>query len=410
MTDSAPTPSASALPAATLRLKKNEERRLKAGHEWIYANEVDTSEGSFKDLPAGTPCLVTDHRGKPLGRALLSPHSLIAGRLYSRDAKQEPSRSFFKKRIEQALELRQRLYAEPYYRLAYGEADGLPGLVVDRFGDTLVVQIGTAGMEAHLDTLVSALEAVVRPTNIVLRNEAAVRELEGLSRYTRAALGTVPESVSLVENGVAFEAPLAEGQKTGWFFDHRVARARMAELAKDARVLDVFSYCGGWSVQAAVAGAAEVTAVDSSALALDYLHRNAERNGVQDRMRTLEGDAVAAMKELAADGEKFDLVVLDPPAFIKRRKDFKNGLAGYHAINELALRLVKPGGYLISASCSMHLPADKLLDVIRSSARHIDRSLQVLGYQGQGPDHPVHPAIPETAYLKSWLVRTLFRF
>lgn len=393
-----------------LRLKKNEERRLKAGHEWIYANEVDTSGGPIKELPAGTACLVQDSRGKALGRALLSPHSLIAGRLYSRDAKQEPSRAFFKKRVELALELRERLYADPSYRLIYGEADGLPGVVVDRFGDTLVVQVGTAGMEAHLDTLVSALDALVQPANIVLRNEAAVRELEGLPLYSRAAKGNVPESVSVMENGVAFEAPLAEGQKTGWFFDHRVARARMAPLAKGARVLDVFSYCGGWGIQAAVAGADEVTAVDSSGLALEYLHRNAELNGVQDRMRTLEGDAVAAMKELAAAGEKFDLVILDPPAFIKRKKDFKNGLAGYHAINELALRLVKPGGYLVSASCSMHLPADKLLDVMRSAARHIDRQLQILGYEGQGPDHPVHPSIPETAYLKSWFARVLFRF
>ncbi len=184
----------------------------------------------------------------------------------------------------------------------------------------------------------------------------------------------------------------------------------MAPLAKGARVLDVFAYCGGWGVQAALAGAREVTGVDSSGLALDFMHRNAELNGVGDRLRTLEGDAVAAMKELIADGEKFDLVILDPPAFIKRRKDFKNGLAGYHAINELAVRLVKPGGYLVSASCSMHLPADKLLDVVRASARHIDRALQVIGQEGQGPDHPIQPAMPETAYLKSWFTRLLFRF
>ena len=159
-----------------------------------------------------------------------------------------------------------------------------------------------------------------------------------------------------------------------------------------------------------MAGAAEVTGIDSSSLALEYMHRNAEMNGVAEQLHTLEGDATTAMKQLLADGEKFDLVILDPPAFIKRRKDFKSGLAGYHAINELAVRLVKPGGYLISASCSMHLPADKLLDVVRSSARHIDRSLQVIGFEGQGPDHPVHPAIPETAYLKSWFARLLFRF
>lgn len=397
-------------PTPILRLKKNEERRLRAGHEWIYANEVDTAETPLRTLPAGAACLVQDHRGKTLGRALLSPHSLIVARLYSRDASREPDAAFFKQRVEQALALRETLFEHPCYRLIHGEADGLPGLVVDRFGDTLVVQVGTAGMEAHLDTLVAALDTVIAPVNIVLRNEAAVRELEELPLYTRAAKGEVPESVSLVENGVAFEAPLAEGQKTGWFFDHRVARARMAPLAKNARVLDVFSYCGGWGVQAAVAGASEVTAIDSSTIALDYLHRNAERNGVQDKVRTLEGDAVAGMKELAGAGEKFDLVILDPPAFIKRKKDFKNGLAGYHAINELALRLVKPGGFLVSASCSMHLPAERLLEVMRSSARHIDRSLQILGYEGQGPDHPMHPSIPETAYLKSWFARVMFRF
>ncbi|MBM7335266.1 class I SAM-dependent rRNA methyltransferase [Alloalcanivorax marinus] len=393
-----------------LRLRKNEERRLKAGHDWIYANEVDTGETPVKSLPAGAAARVEDARGKPLGRALLSPNSLIVGRLYSRDPEQEPSRSFFKKRIEQALALRETLFPAPGYRLVHGEADGLPGLVVDRYDDTLVLQAGTAGMEAHLDTVVSALDAVLSPTNIVVRNEAGVRELEDLPLYTRALKGDVPESVTLSENGGRFTAPLREGQKTGWFFDHRAARARMAPLARDARVLDVFAYCGGWGVQAALAGAREVTGVDSSGLALDYMHRNAELNGVGDRLRTLEGDAVAAMKELIADGEKFDLVILDPPAFIKRRKDFKNGLAGYHAINELAVRLVKPGGYLISASCSMHLPADKLLDVMRASARHIDRALQIIGQEGQGPDHPVQPAMPETAYLKSWFGRLLFRF
>ncbi len=393
-----------------LRLRKNEERRLKAGHDWIYANEVDSGETPVKSLPAGAAARVEDARGKPLGRALLSPNSLIVGRLYSRDPEQEPSRSFFKKRIEQALALRETLFDAPGYRLVHGEADGLPGLVVDRYDDTLVLQAGTAGMEAHLETVVSALDALLSPTNIVVRNEAGVRELEDLPLYTRALKGEVPESVTLSENGGRFTAPLREGQKTGWFFDHRSARARMAGLAKDARVLDVFAYCGGWGVQAALAGAREVTGVDSSGLALDYMHRNAELNGVGDRLRTLEGDAQTAMKELIADGEKFDLVILDPPAFIKRRKDFKNGLAGYHAINELAVRLVKPGGYLISASCSMHLPADKLLDVMRASARHIDRALQIIGQEGQGPDHPIQPAMPETAYLKSWFGRLLFRF
>ena len=331
-----------------------------------------------------------------------------SGGIKTRHVKQELSRSFFKKRIEQALALRETLFEEPSYRLIFGEADGLPGLVVDRFGDVLVVQTGSGAMEAHLDTIVSALDAVLSPTHIIAKNEAAAREIEGMERYTKALKGDLVDEVSLTENGAHFVAPLAEGQKTGWFYDHRSARQAMAPLARGARVLDVFSYCGGWGVQAALAGAESVTCVDASETATDYVHRNAELNGVADKVGSIQGDAFAAMKQLIADGEKYDLVVLDPPAFVKRKKDFKNGLAGYHAINELALRLIKPGGYLISASCSMHMPADRLLDVIHSSARHIDRSVQVIGYQGQGPDHPVHPAIAETAYLKTWFCRVLF--
>lgn len=390
-----------------IRLRKNEERRLKAGHLWVYANEIDTRHTPLKDLSAGT-CVVEDSRGKPLGRALLSPHSLIAARLYSRDVKQALSRSFFKKRIEQALTLREQLFDDACYRLIYGEADGLPGLVVDRFNDVLVVQTGSGAMEAHLDVIVSALDAVLAPTHIIAKNEAAAREIEGLDRYTKALKGELLDEISLTENGATFVAPLAEGQKTGWFYDHRAARQKMQALAKGARVLDVFSYCGGWGVQAALAGAESVTCVDGSEIATDYVHRNAQLNGVADTVGSIQGDAFAAMKQLIADGEKYDLVVLDPPAFIKRKKDFKNGLAGYHAINELAMRLVKPGGYLVSASCSMHMPAERLLEVVHSSARHIDRSIQVVGYEGQGPDHPVHPAIAETAYLKTWFCRVLF--
>lgn len=393
-----------------IRLRKNEERRLKAGHLWIYANEIDTRQTPLKELPAGAACVVEDSRGKPLGRALLSPHSLIAARVYSRDVKQELSRSFFKKRIEQALALRETLFSDPCYRLIYGEADGLPGLVVDRFNDVLVVQTGSGAMEAHLDVIVSALDAVLSPSHIIAKNEAAAREIEGMDRYTRALKGELLDNVSLTESGAHFTAPLAEGQKTGWFYDHRAARQKVAPLAKGARVLDVFSYCGGWGVQAALAGAESVTCVDASEAAIEYVHRNAELNGVGDKVGSIQGDAFAAMKQLIADGEKYDLVILDPPAFVKRKKDFKNGLAGYHAINELAMRLVKPGGYLVSASCSMHMPASRLLDVIHSSARHIDRSIQIIGYEGQGPDHPVHPAIAETAYLKSWICRVNFSY
>ena len=303
--------------------------------------------------------------------------------------------------------MREALFADGCYRLVFGEADGLPGLVVDRFGDTLVVQTGTVGMEQRLPLLTEALAQVTGCSNIVLKNDAAAREQEGLPLYVKAALGELPAQVELQENGLTFKAPLAAGQKTGWFYDHREARARFHALAKDKRVLDVFSYCGAWGVGAAAAGAASVTCVDASQPALDQVMENAALNGVADKLTCLKGDAQQVMKQLLAAGEKFDLIVLDPPAFIKRKKDFKQGLAGYHQINELALRLVKPGGLLVSASCSMHLPADELLKLVQSGARHVDRRLQVLGLVGQAADHPVHPAIAETSYLKSWFLRVL---
>ena len=391
----------------TLRLRRGEERRLRSGHLWIYSNEVDTERTPLKGLPAGVEVVIEDHRGKPLGRAYANPQSLICARLFSRDPQQGLSGSLLKKRIADAISFRERLFPEQCYRAVFGEADGLPGLVIDRYRDLFVLQSGTAGMEAVQDRVADILVAQHGARAVVARNESSIRELEGLEAYTRALHGELPDEVSLSENGVEYSAPLAGGQKTGWFFDHRAARRQLMPLAKGARVLDVFAYCGAWGVLAATQGATEVTCLDSSAAALDYVHRNAGANGVADRVQSLHADAFAGMKELAAAGEKFDIVVLDPPAFIKRRKDAKNGLAGYHAINELAVRLVAPGGILVSASCSMHLPAAQLLDVVRASARHIDRFAQVFAQAGQAEDHPVHPAIPETAYLKSWFARIL---
>lgn len=394
-------------PVPVIRLKKNEERRLKAGHLWVYSNEVDTGRTPLKELPVGGEAVVEDSHGKPLGRAMVNPHSLICARLFSRSPKQTLSKSFLKKRIEQAVTLRERLFPANSYRAVFGEADGLPGLVVDRYGDVFVLQTGTAGMEAVQDQVAEALDALYSPSAIVAANQAGVRELEGLERYTRALKGELPETVSLEENGIAFRAPLAEGQKTGWFYDHRAARRRLEPLVAGGRVLDVFSYCGGWGVQAACAGAASVTCVDSSATALAHARDNAGLNKVADKVQTLEGNAFDLLKAQAEAGEKYDVVILDPPAFIKRKKDYKNGLTGYRTINELALRLINPGGFLVSASCSMHLPGDKLLDVIRGGARHVDRHAQVFAHEGQAEDHPFHPAIPETRYLKSWFVRVL---
>lgn len=389
----------------SLRLKKNEERRLKGGHLWVYSNEVDVAVSPLTAFAAGELALVEESNGKALGIAYVNSASLICARLLTRDAKQSLNERFFVRRIEQALSLRDKVFAAPYYRLVYGDADGLPGLIVDRFGAHLVVQFGTQGMEALRELVIAALVKVLAPESILLRNDGSIRQLEGLPDEVVEVYGQVPDEVLLVENGVEFWAPIKTGQKTGWFFDHRMNRARLKDYVPGARVLDVFSYIGGWGVQAAVFGASEVLCVDASAQALDYVQRNAELNQVADKLQCLEGDAFSALAELKNQGERFDLVITDPPAFIKRKKDFRNGLEGYRRINELALRLLNKEGYLVSASCSMHLDEASHRDLLRSSSRHLDRHLVILEQGHQGADHPVHPAIPETQYLKALFTR-----
>jgi 23S rRNA (cytosine1962-C5)-methyltransferase len=390
-----------------LRLKRGEERRIRSGHLWVYSNEVDTAATPLKTLTPGGEVVVEDSRGKALGRAYANPHSLICARLFSRDPNQSLDRTFLQKQIAQAVSLREQLFEGGCYRAVFGDGDGLSGLVIDRFNDTFVIQSGTAGMDAVLDDIAAALDQLYQPKNIVVKSESAVREQEGLAPMVRALKGELPAEVLLRENGVDYYAPLEEGQKTGWFYDHRAARRRILPLVAGARVLDVFSYCGAWGVLAAARGAESVTCVDSSARAMEFVQRNAQLNGVAERVTTMQMEANAAMRELILQGQRFDVVIIDPPAFIKRKKDFKNGLAGYHAINELAMRLVEPGGMLVSASCSMHLTRDQLMDVVRSSGRHIDRFVQVFASEGQAEDHPVHPAIAETEYLKSIFARVL---
>ena len=390
-----------------LRLKRNEERRLRAGHLWVFSNEVEVDTTPLKTLEPGTPVVIEDYRGQPLGTGYANPHSLLCARLVSRDPKHPFGPSLLVHRLKVALSLRESLFPEPYYRLVYGESDGLPGLVVDRFGAVLVVQITTAGMERARDAVVEALEKVVKPAAILLRNDASVRGLEGLENYVESALGTVPETAELVENGVRFRAPLLTGQKTGWFFDHRDNRARLARHVAGKRVLDLFSYLGGWGVQAAVAGAAEVLCVDASAPALALAGENAGLNGVEDRVRTLEGDAFEVLRDLRAAREHFDVVVVDPPAFIKRRKDLKEGVAAYRRLNQMAMQVLGRDGLLVACSCSFHMPRETLLEGLLGASRHLDRSLQILEQGHQGPDHPVHPAIPETDYLKAYFARVL---
>ncbi|MFB9887824.1 class I SAM-dependent rRNA methyltransferase [Balneatrix alpica] len=388
-----------------LRLLPKADRRLRAGHLWIYSNEVDVAQTPLKGFSAGEQVWVENSAGKGMGVAYVNPNTLICARLISRDAKYPLSKSLLVHRLNLALSLREKAFSKPYYRLVYGEADGLSGLVVDRFGDYLVVQISTAGMELQRQAIVEALVQVVKPMAILFKNDGKFRAVEGLAEYVEDAYGSMPDQVELEENGVRFLAPVREGQKTGWFYDHRLNRARVQHYAPGLKVLDVFSYVGGWGVQAAAAGAASVTCVDASALALQQVAANAQLNGVGERVQTLKGDAFETMKQLINEGERYDMVILDPPAFIQRRKDIANGEQAYQRANQLAMRLLAKDGLLVSASCSMHLQTERLLDMVRATGRATDRHVVLLERGGQGADHPVHAAISETEYLKSLLFR-----
>ena len=390
---------------ATLRLKPAEDRRLRQGHVWVFSNEVDVARTPVAHLQPGQPVIVENSKGTPLGSGYAHPNTLICARLYSRTPGVELSRPLITQRLQTALMLRERLFDAPYYRWAFAESDGLPGLIVDRYGDVVALQINTAGMERVQDDIIEAIRSLVKPRSILLRHRTSGRAMEGLEQYVRWVEGSGPERVIVKEHGAEFDVDLFSGQKTGWFYDQRANRARMRAYVRDQRVLDVFSYVGAWGVQAALAGAKQVVCVDSSQTALDQVLTNAQRNHVGERVSIAAGDAFDILKTLRDEREKFDVIILDPPALIKRKKDLKEGLAAYHHINQLALHLLADNGILISCSCSYHLPRTELMEVIHTAGRHCDRELQILEQCHHGPDHPVHPAIPETEYLKAYIAR-----
>jgi 23S rRNA (cytosine1962-C5)-methyltransferase len=391
---------AAELPA--LRLKRNEDRRLHAGHLWVFSNEVDTQQTSLTKFGAGQLVRILAHNDKALGLAYVNPKSLISARMLG--TWKVPDTAWFAARIRAALGLRERLYPEPYYRAVYGESDGLPGLVVDRYGKQCVVQIGTAGMELLKSHIQEAVLQVLKCDALLFKNDSGAREMEGLPSYVEAAKGKFDELGLVIEDGLKFNAPLAEGQKTGWFFDQAANRRALSKyVRKGAKVLDVFSYVGAWGVRAAKSGASEVICVDSSAAALELAAKNADNNRL--KVSTRKGDAFDVLEALAKEGTRFDVVIIDPPAFAKRRKDLPKALAAYKRLNQLAMQVLASDGILVSCSCSYHVSAEDLQDAIAKAARATDKHLQILELGGQAPDHPVHPAIPETRYLKTYFCR-----
>jgi 23S rRNA (cytosine1962-C5)-methyltransferase len=375
-------------------------RRAEAGHPWIYSNEVQM-DAAARTLPRGSLVTLKRADGRPLGVAMFNPSTLLAARLLDRDSVRPIGRRFLARRLERALRLRERLYRTPFYRLIHAEADGLPGLVVDRFGPVLVVQANAAGIDRLQPLLIEALTALLAPSAIVLRNDSSVRALEGLEPEVRVALGAIDGPVALDENSTVFAADVIGGQKTGWFFDQRDNRAFVAGLAAGARVLDLYCYSGGFAIEAARAGAASVTGIDRSEAALALAAETAARNGVAAICDFRRAEVFAEAASLGAAGERFDIVIADPPAFARSRKDAPAALRGYRKLARLVAQLTAPGGFVFLASCSHNVAAADFAEAVRRGLADAGRAGRILREAGAGPDHPVHPALPESAYLKT---------
>lgn len=383
-----------------IHLQPGGDRRIARGYPWAYSNEV-RMDGDAKALPAGQ--LVTLHRvdGKPLGVGTFNPHALIAVRLVDRDAGATVDRESIAARLRRALGLRERLFDRPFYRLVHAEADGLPGLVVDRYGPLSVVQVNTAGCERLIPEILAALDDVISPETVVLRNDSRARALEGLPSETRIVTGSVAEPIAVIEDGLQFLVDPVAGQKTGWFYDQHANRRFVARLATSGTVLDVYCHSGGFAIGAAAAGAADVLAVDSSEPALALAGASAQANGVAGTCTFQRAEAFATLESLGTDGRRFRLVVADPPAFVKSRKDLSSGLRGYRKMSRLAAALVEPEGFLFVASCSHNVTAPMFAEEVASGLQRAGRTGRILRAAGAGPDHPVHPMLPESAYLKT---------
>ncbi len=390
-----------------LQLKPREEKRLLAGHLWVYSNEVDNRKTPLKRFKPGQPVMIVSASSRVIGTGYVNPNSLICARLVTRSLETALDGVLIRQRLGQALALRQAIYPEPYYRLCFGESDGLPGLVLDRFGQYCSGQITTAGMQRFQAEIESALDELLQPRSLIWRNDVAVRQLEGLPAENELVFGQMPDEVEVHEAGLVFRTSLTQGQKTGWFYDQTANRYRLGKYVAGADVADLYSYLGGWGLRAAQAGAQSVVCVDSSPAAVAGVQRAAEDNQLNDRVKACQKDVQAWMQEAADAGRQYDVVVLDPPALIKRKRDQRDGQRAYQRLNELALRIVRPGGVLFSFSCSQHLSRDELRKTINRAGMRQGIPLQVLENLQQGPDHPVHPAMVETEYLKGFVIRRL---
>jgi 23S rRNA (cytosine1962-C5)-methyltransferase len=351
-----------------------------------------------KALAPGAVVNVRGEDGRAFGTGYFNPKSLISVRLWSQDCDVAIDRDFFMVRLKRALSLRSAIYDRPFYRLIHAEGDLLPGLVIDRFDDTLAVQIGTAGMERQTEILLQAIEIVLKPKTVILRNDAPSRSLEGLDSHVKTVKGE-GQRIAVEENGARYFADLAEGQKTGWYYDQRDNRAFIAGLAKGKTVLDAYSYTGGFGILAAKAGAKEVVCLDSSAPALAIAEESARANGV--KIQAVKADVFEELERLKAAGETFDIVLTDPPPFVKSKKDLEPGAKAYRKLARLAADVTAPGGMMMIASCSHNIPPERFAQECAQGLLRANRQAAMIRQAGAGPDHPVHPLLPESAYLKA---------
>jgi len=376
-------------------LKKNEEHRILSGHQWVFSNEIASVAG---DPEPGDIVELLSHQQKFLGIGFFNPHSLIAFRLLSSQS-EEISFAFFEQRVIGALTLRQKLFPQSTaFRLVFGESDFLPGLIIDKYNEYLSVQTLSFGMDKRLQLICDVLESVFHPKAIVERNDTAVRLLEKLEERKGVLRGTLDETI-IVEHGIKYKIDLLNGQKTGFFLDQRENRRTARKYMRGARVLDCFCYEGGFALNACEAKAKSVRALDQSSASVARARTNAKLNETRD-ISFHVGDAFEYMKHLVNENQSFDVVILDPPAFARSKKNVATALKGYREINKLALDLISPGGFLITASCSHHITQDSFLAAVTDAARRSHKKIQLLEFAGAGPDHPVLPAMPETSYLK----------
>ena len=387
---------------ATVTLRKTRETRVRGGHPWIYASEIEKVDGDFEN---GDIVDVADFRGKFIGRGFYNPQSQISLRILTRN--DEPcDRDFFARRIRDAWEYRKLLCDPMSCRLIYSESDFLPGLVVDKFAGVLVLQSLSLGIERIKDMLCDLLMEIVQPAGIWERSDVPVRRLEGLEQTTGLLRGDVPDEVDMVENGIHFLVDVKHGQKTGFFLDQKQNRAALEPLCRGARVLDCFCHNGSFALHAAKYGASSVLGVDISEEALAVARRNAEINGFGNV--TFEAhNCFDLLRELTDAGEKFDLVILDPPAFTKNKAAVQSAIRGYKEINLRGLKLVRPGGFLVTCSCSQHVLPEMFQDIINQAARDAKKRIRLVEFRTQGYDHPILPQSVETKYLKTMIIQVM---